>query len=188
MNVYKGRLKRWNEDKGFGFIGTDNDKNDIFIHISALKRMDRRPVIGDNIEYQIHIGNDGKKRAVNAKIEGVAEVRTKLKRTNNKHYKKSSNSLYKLIPIVLIIFIGFISYTEFIKKNQLTNTVITPISQDSGNHVNYSNQVNFSCDGKQYCSEMTSCGEARFYQNNCPGTRMDGDGDGIPCESQWCTW
>ena len=42
--------------------------------------------------------------------------------------------------------------------------------------------------GKIYCSEMTSCGEAKFYQRNCPGTKMDGDGDGIPCESQWCGW
>ncbi|MCI5132930.1 MAG: calcium-binding protein [Candidatus Electrothrix sp. EH2] len=42
----------------------------------------------------------------------------------------------------------------------------------------------YSCQGKIYCSEMTSCAEAKFYQRNCPGTKMDGDG--IPCESQWC--
>ncbi len=44
----------------------------------------------------------------------------------------------------------------------------------------------YSCNGKIYCSEMTSCAEAKFYQHNCPGTKMDGDRDGIPCESQWC--
>ncbi|NOS94018.1 MAG: hypothetical protein HOP30_19035 [Cyclobacteriaceae bacterium] len=33
---------------------------------------------------------------------------------------------------------------------------------------------------------MTSCKEAMFYQENCSGTRMDGDNDGIPCEQQWC--
>lgn len=37
-----------------------------------------------------------------------------------------------------------------------------------------------------FCSEMASCEEAKFYQSNCPGTIIDGDGDGVPCESQWC--
>ena len=45
----------------------------------------------------------------------------------------------------------------------------------------------YSCSGKQHCSQMTSCEEATFYQNNCPGTKMDGDGDGIPCERQLCS-
>ncbi len=38
------------------------------------------------------------------------------------------------------------------------------------------------CSGKTRCSEMTSCAEAIFYLQNCPGTQMDGDGDGKPCE------
>lgn len=44
----------------------------------------------------------------------------------------------------------------------------------------------FSCDGRTRCSQMTSCEEAKFFIENCPGTEMDGDRDGIPCESQWC--
>jgi hypothetical protein len=44
----------------------------------------------------------------------------------------------------------------------------------------------FQCQGKRYCSEMTSCEEATFYLKNCPMVEIDGDGDGIPCESQWC--
>ncbi len=47
-------------------------------------------------------------------------------------------------------------------------------------------QSRYSCAGKEYCSEMTSCEEATFYLKNCPDTKMDGDNDGIPCESQWC--
>lgn len=47
-------------------------------------------------------------------------------------------------------------------------------------------QKNFQCRGKIYCSEMTSCAEAKFYLRNCPGVKIDGDYDGIPCEKQWC--
>ncbi|WP_291113463.1 excalibur calcium-binding domain-containing protein [Hydrogenophaga sp.] len=34
---------------------------------------------------------------------------------------------------------------------------------------------------------MTSCSEARLFLKHCPGVKMDGDGDGVPCEQQWCT-
>lgn len=42
------------------------------------------------------------------------------------------------------------------------------------------------CDGRRYCSEMSSCEEATWFLKNCPGTKMDGDNDGVPCETQWC--
>ena len=45
---------------------------------------------------------------------------------------------------------------------------------------------NFHCDGRTHCSQMTSCEEAAFFLKNCPNVKMDGDGDGIPCEHQWC--
>jgi hypothetical protein len=44
----------------------------------------------------------------------------------------------------------------------------------------------FRCDGRKYCTQMSSCAEARHFLANCPGVKMDGDNDGIPCEEQWC--
>jgi len=44
----------------------------------------------------------------------------------------------------------------------------------------------YSCDGRLYCSQMRSCAEAKYFLARCPGVKMDGDGDGIPCEDQWC--
>ena len=41
----------------------------------------------------------------------------------------------------------------------------------------------FFCGSKRYCGEMGSCAEARYYLNQCGLTRLDGDGDGVPCES-----
>ncbi len=45
----------------------------------------------------------------------------------------------------------------------------------------------FQCDGRLHCSQMTSCSEAKLFLKNCPGVKMDGNGDGVPCEQQWCT-
>ncbi len=41
----------------------------------------------------------------------------------------------------------------------------------------------FTCGSKTYCREMTSCDEAIFYLRECGLTRLDGDSDGVPCES-----
>lgn len=46
--------------------------------------------------------------------------------------------------------------------------------------------ASFKCDGRTYCSQMTSCAEATFFLKNCPGVKMDGNNDGVPCEQQWC--
>ena len=47
-------------------------------------------------------------------------------------------------------------------------------------------QSTYQCDGRVYCSQMTSCEEARWFLQHCAGTKMDGEGDGVPCEKQWC--
>ena len=44
----------------------------------------------------------------------------------------------------------------------------------------------YKCDGRTRCSEMRSCAEAKFFLANCKNVIMDGDKDGVPCESQWC--
>jgi micrococcal nuclease len=42
------------------------------------------------------------------------------------------------------------------------------------------------CDGRTSCSQMRSCAEASWFLKNCPGVKMDGNNDGVPCERQWC--
>ncbi|WP_240761574.1 thermonuclease family protein [Nitrosococcus wardiae] len=40
-----------------------------------------------------------------------------------------------------------------------------------------------TCGAKCYCKLMANCAEARFYLEQCELTRLDGDGDGMPCEA-----
>lgn len=44
-------------------------------------------------------------------------------------------------------------------------------------------QSGLSCGGKTVCRQMDSCDEAYHYLNQCGIGRLDGDGDGVPCES-----
>lgn len=69
---HTGAIAAWKDDRGFGFIRTesDNKEDDVFIHISSLNNMSRRPRVGDVIHYDL-INENGKTKATNAIIEGV---------------------------------------------------------------------------------------------------------------------
>ncbi|PJG82140.1 cold-shock protein [Caviibacterium pharyngocola] len=42
----------------------------------------------------------------------------------------------------------------------------------------------YSCDDPiPYCKNMESCEQAKFYLNQCGESRLDRDGDGVPCEN-----
>ena len=56
-------------------------------------------------------------------------------------------------------------------------------AQKSASEPTRDSQGPFVCGRKQYCSQMSSCEEARFSLNPCGLRRLDVDGDGVPCES-----
>jgi hypothetical protein len=49
-------------------------------------------------------------------------------------------------------------------------------------HVQAGAAVPTACGHKRYCREMADCAEALFYFQQCGVHRLDGDGDGVPCE------
>lgn len=191
----KGKLVRWNEEKGYGFIKPDNGSIDIFIHISTLREMSRLPIVGDIIFYQTGFDDKGKIRAINAKIEGVPSVLTlkPIVRKSEKTYHKphssykhrtpnTSQSTNWIFPVILILVAAGAFYNKVnnqaSKKEDFKSTV-TEIAKP------IKVTAQFKCEGKVYCSSMHSYEEALFYVRNCPDTRMDGDGDGEPCERQF---
>ena len=67
-------------------------------------------------------------------------------------------------------------------------SVATSAPQSAGSEADTSQSQGslFHCDGRTYCSQMTSCEEAKYFLAHCPNVKMDGDHNGIPCERQWC--
>jgi hypothetical protein len=94
----------------------------------------------------------------------------------------------KLILIAILVAIGWQGYTKYQGQHialASTQRATEPAHSLSPGAETISSQQ-FKCDGRTYCSQMTSCQEATFFLQNCPGVKMDGNNDGIPCEQQWC--
>ena len=89
--------------------------------------------------------------------------------------------------IVALALVGWFAYTRVVTPSISE----APYSQetepdDVAAFLSEQSSSQFSCDGREYCSQMTSCEEAQFFLRNCPDVKMDGNNDGIPCERQWC--
>jgi CspA family cold shock protein len=53
-----GKVKFFNESKGYGFITDDETGNDIFVHATGIKSEGLRE--GDNVNYEEEEGRKGK--------------------------------------------------------------------------------------------------------------------------------
>jgi cold shock CspA family protein len=109
--IVKGVLKTWKEDRGFGFIKPDDGGKDIFIHISALNGVSRRPTTGDVIYYQIAKDNRGKYKAINAQIEGVNLIEDKTENLlNTSGRKKMAVVVTAAVGLIIIIAVTMFIY------------------------------------------------------------------------------
>ncbi len=182
---YQGKIKAWKDEKGFGFITPNGGGSDVFLHISKLDKRGKRPAVGDQVTYELVTDNQKRQQAVNVMF-AVSSAKAARATT-----KKTSSPLFTIIMSVIVLAIlGYIVYLSSSHENRVvmpieSNSSVPEVSQPIFTRTE-APQVTYHCTGKKYCSEMTSCAEARFYLKNCSGTEIDGDGDGEPCERQWC--
>lgn len=59
----KGRLRDWQDDKGFGFIEPMQPGPSVFVHVKSFIRPTRRPRVGDLLIYELGQGRNGRPRA-----------------------------------------------------------------------------------------------------------------------------
>ena len=64
-----GTVKWFNMAKGFGFIAPEDGSKDAFVHISAVERAGISALNeGQEVEYELQPGRDGKSSAENLKL------------------------------------------------------------------------------------------------------------------------
>lgn len=179
-----GTLSKWNDDRGFGFITPNQVGEEIFVHISAFPRDGNRPSIGETISFEI-AQLEGKTRAVKIQRPPGSRKQERSPFGRSSLGQKPGISLIEgMIALALILTAGYLGYSRFSNKagteSAVSNTAAVMPVQET-----FSAPAQFTCDGRQHCSQMNSLEEAKFFIANCSNTKMDGDSDGEPCENQF---
>jgi len=59
----QGTLTVWKDDRGFGFIAPDGGGEPVFVHATAFRDRDRRPVGGERVSYRLTTDARGRPKA-----------------------------------------------------------------------------------------------------------------------------
>lgn len=203
---FNGTLTKWNPDRGFGFVVAEQGTEELFVHLSAFPRDGRVPTVGEVLSFEMELDNQGRKRAVRLRRPGAAAptapARSQGRPSSPPHRvsRRPKSSLFasRLIGLGMVAALGWYGYTHYEKRvsaaraapqgvwsatERATERAASPASPTSPASPA---SPSFQCDGRKYCSQMTSCKEAKLFLKNCPGMEMDGNNDGIPCEKQHC--
>ena len=197
---FEGTLAQWNDDRGFGFIQPTEGGQALFAHISAFPRTGQRPQLNEPLSFEVALSQGGKKQAVAIQRPAAASrlAPSDYRRTPQSQRARSSASSsgwgskgVALLLVAVLLGVGYSKYDTYQQaqanaaaESELWDNTPSPLHTMPAPAPLITN--NYRCDGRQHCSQMTSCAEATFFLKNCPNTKMDGDMDGIPCEEQWC--
>jgi len=190
---HSGILRTWHDEKGFGFIAPCQGGRELFVHISAFPRDGSRPTAGETLSYEVEAGSGGKSQAVRVVRQAVGIQKLPPKQPTRPDTGGSQGLAGKAIAMVLLMALGAYGikqYKGYSHRLELERTppVAAPAPKQPMPLVDKEAAASeFRCDGRTHCSQMTSCQEATWFINHCPGAAMDGNHDGVPCEQQWCT-
>jgi cold shock CspA family protein len=185
---FEGRLEKWNDDRGFGFIAPSHGGEPVFVHVSAFPRDGQRPKSGESLTFAVEAGADGRKRAIRVQRPGPRPSASADVRPARRGEPGGGGGLaLRGIVVALILVVGGYAYTRFSGSGAENSwSAPTGLGGPARSLSSDPPAAAFRCDGRIHCSQMASCEEAKFFLRNCPGTKMDGDNDGVPCEAQWC--
>lgn len=108
---HKGKLITWKDDRGFGFIKPEGGGKEVFLHISELKGLSRRPKVGDTIIYEKVFEAGGKVRASKARIQGVL-IRSSPSHKIRKRKKGLFENIIRVSVSAILVILAIEKFTS----------------------------------------------------------------------------
>lgn len=226
----EGKIKKYNSERGFGFIQVEGRTSDIFFHITDFPKMTGEPKLGERLKFLI-VEEHGKFKATNIvrldlkRESPISEITPNEKLTvptlSNRTQETSKKGVtFTIVGLIVIIILSGLVFQKYQSYQQSKKLKAAQLIEEQRKIVEQQRQAigelpqvtlsektkralksshvqsvqnepstkennQFQCDGREHCSQMSSYEEALFFLKNCPNTKMDGDGDGIPCERQF---
>lgn len=125
----KGKLKSWNDDRGFGFIDPIAGGQEIFVHIKAFPPRCVRPQVDQLLwfEVEVEVGPEGKTRAKNVEFvrKNIAPSKVQIRSSSERGATTllaipSFVALYVFVellwqpPLVLAVIYVVLSFVTFL--------------------------------------------------------------------------
>lgn len=190
---YQGTITHWLDEKGYGFITREDSGDRVFFHISDCPRGAIRPQTGWVVSFELTAAQNGKYAANHVysekflpKAPAKPATARPVRPARTSKRQRRGQLLNTLLILLAVAAIGY-GIKEYYRARQLlaqAHSMPAPLGSlpaeplaPGGTH--------FQCDQRIYCSQMTSRNEALYFLAHCPGVKMDGDGDGEPCEQQF---
>ena len=110
----KGKVVKWNNGKGFGFIEPSNGGPELFFHENCLLNQSRRPIVNDEVFFEIASNSEGKVRAERILFKGERDPRRTDKLFDVGYLALSCFFLFgigalvfvkKIDPVVLVLYL-----------------------------------------------------------------------------------
>jgi cold shock CspA family protein len=119
----KGKITTWKDDKGFGFIRPEGKSEQVFFHISSVKKATRKPEVGDMVVFEVAKDSQGRLKATHVLLEGVLlSMPIGTKKIVTEPVKKDALDYVAYLILALLLMISF---GLFIKKG-MAESVLLP--------------------------------------------------------------
>ena len=117
----KGKVTHWKDDKGFGFIVSENGDEKLFFHISSVKNLARRPRVGDVVLYEAMRDRQGRLKAKAVVIEGVISKPGAYRRKteiNTEPLKKDALDYVSMLFLIGALLVEAYVYVALVQLNR----------------------------------------------------------------------
>lgn len=130
----EGKIKKYNSDRGFGFIELNNGQADVFFHIKDFPKLGGEPKVGETIKF-LMVEDHGKFRAANIvrldlkpDHQNPSAAQQQFEPNNSNTYSKTKNkkgiifTVAGLIVIAILLALIFQKYQSYQQAKHLKTT------------------------------------------------------------------
>ncbi len=144
----RGKITQWKEDKGFGFITSEENGDRIFFHISDVKTKSKKPKKNDVVIYQSTFDSQGRLKAKSIIIEGVVSSSKKYSKKQiyiEAPQKDVLDYLAIFLLIATLLGVGYVFIQSGSIENLMPAGVIFVIAVFLLNRSKNPKEKSFSC-------------------------------------------
>ena len=104
----QGKIAKWNDERGFGFISSSEGGDSVFLHISSLPRSDRRPKVNEAVSYTPAFDSQGRPRANDVRFIDGPSIASRMRRIPISRIVAIAFAMSFLIALAALVAVGWL--------------------------------------------------------------------------------